>query len=114
MPGHVPSGMLRLAMTAQNPVRTVDDFGQASESWVNVAVLHCHIEVASTNDTFGDRGPEVRTDWRILASFHPSVNTRSRLIFNDRGTERTFNVRACWDRDQRRRRLEIEATEVLP
>ena len=46
MPGHVPSGMLRLAMTAQNPVRTVDAFGQASEAWVNVAVLHCHIEVA--------------------------------------------------------------------
>jgi head-tail adaptor len=36
------------------------------------------------------------------------------LLFNDHGTQRTFNVRACWDRDQRRRRLEIEATEVLP
>jgi head-tail adaptor len=114
MPGHVPSGMLRIPMTAQNPVRTVDAFGQASEAWVNVAVLHCHIEVASNNETMGDLGPEVRTDWRILACFHPSVNTRSRLLFNDHGTQRTFNVRACWDRDQRRRRLEIEATEVLP
>ncbi len=113
MPGHVPSGMLRLAMTAQNPIRTVDGFGQASEAWINVATLHCHIEVASTTEVMDDRGPAVRTDWRILSSFHPSVTTRSRLIWNDRGNDRTFNIRACWDRDQRRRRLEIEATEVL-
>jgi head-tail adaptor len=113
MPGHVPSGMLRLPMTAQNPVRTVDSFGQASEAWINVATLHCHIEVASTTEVMDDRGPAVRTDWRILSSYHPSVTTRSRLIWNDRGNDRTFNIRACWDRDQRRRRLEIEATEVL-
>jgi len=113
MPGHVPSGMLRLAMTAQNPIRTVDSFGQASEAWINVATLHCHIEVASTTEVMDDRGPAVRTDWRILSSFHPSVTTRSRLIWNDHGNERTFNIRACWDRDQRRRRLEIEATEML-
>jgi head-tail adaptor len=105
--------MLRLAMTAQNPIRTVDSFGQASEAWINVATLHCHIEVASTTEVMDDRGPAVRTDWRILSSFHPSVTTRSRLIWNDRGNDRTFNIRACWDRDQRRRRLEIEATEVL-
>jgi head-tail adaptor len=61
-----------------------------------------------------DLGPAVRTDWRILATWHPSINTRSRLTMTDRGSTRTFNVRACWDRDQRRRRLEIEATEVLP
>ncbi len=114
MAGHVPSGMLRLAMTAQNPVRTVDDFGQASESWVNVAVLHCYIEMASTSEVIDDRGTAIRTDWRILSSFHPSVNARSRIVWNDHGTVRTFNIRACWDRDQRRRRLEIEATEVLP
>jgi head-tail adaptor len=105
--------MLRLAMTAQNPIRTVDSFGQASEAWINVATLHCHIEVASTTEVMDDRGPAVRTDWRILSSFHPSVTTRSRLIWNDHGNERTFNIRACWDRDQRRRRLEIEATEML-
>jgi len=106
--------MLRIPMTVQNPVRTVDAFGQADEAWISVGSLWCHVEVANTMEVVDDLGPAVRTDWRILASFHPSVNTRSRLLWNDRGTERTFNVRACWDRDQRRRRLEIEATEVLP
>ena len=40
-------------------------------------------------------------------------------VFDDDGgerripiTERVFNVRACFDRDQKRRRLEMEATEV--
>ena len=43
---------------------------------------------------------------------HPG-RTVGRTVARRAGT-RTFNVRACWDRDQRRRRLEIEATEVLP
>jgi len=114
MAGHVPSGMLRIPMTVQTPVATVDAWGQRGEAWVSVAVLYCHVEVAQTNEVMDDMGSAVRTDWRILASYHPQCNTRSRLVWNDNGTVRTFNIRACWDRDQRRRRLEIEATEVLP
>jgi len=114
MAGHVPTGMLRTPMTVQNPVRTVDAFGQADESWISVGTVWCHVEVANTMEVVDDRGPAVRTDWRILATWHPSINTRSRLTMTDRGSTRTFNVRACWDRDQRRRRVEIEATEVLP
>lgn len=114
MPAHVPSGMLRYMMAAQNPVRTVDALGQGSESWVTVANLPCHAEQMQTSDAMDDGGPAVRTDWRIIAAFHPGVSTRSRLVWNDNGTERTFNLRGCWDRDGRRRRLEIDATEVLP
>jgi head-tail adaptor len=106
--------MLRVPMTLQNPVATIDQWGQRGEAWVNVAILYCHVEMAQTNEVMDDMGNAVRTDWRVLSSYHPSCSTRSRLLWNDNGTQRTFNVRACWDRDQRRRRLEIEATEVLP
>jgi head-tail adaptor len=41
------------------------------------------------------------------------VTTNSRLLYLDNGTERVFNIRACFDRDQKRRRLEIEATEEV-
>lgn len=112
--GHVPSGMMRLVMTAQNPVSVIDAFGQRSESWLSFATLPVHVEVANTSDFTNDSGPSTRTDWRILAAWHPSMNNRSRLLWNDNGTQRTFNIRACWDRDQKRRRLEIEATEVTP
>ncbi len=111
MAGHVPSGMLRLSMTAQNPVRTVDDYGQAETSWISVAQIACHIETARTNEVIGDLGVNTRSDWRIIAAFHPSVTNNSRLVYQDNGTERVFHIRACWDRDQKRRRLEIEATE---
>ena len=114
MAGHVPTGMMRIPMTVQNPVRTVDAFGQASEAWVSVGSVWCHVETANTAEVVDDLGPAVRTDWRILSGWHPSLTTRSRLVWNDRGTVRTFNLRACYDRDQRRRRMEIEATEVLP
>jgi len=110
--GHVPSGMMRLVMTAQNPVATVDAFGQAQESWLSFANIPVHIETANTEEGIGDGGVEVRTDWRILAAFHPSVTTRSRLLLVDNGVTRTFFIRGCWDRDQKRRRLEINAVEV--
>jgi head-tail adaptor len=104
--------MMRLVMTAQNPVATVDAFGQAQESWLSFANIPVHIETANTEEGIGDGGVEVRTDWRILAAFHPSVTTRSRLLLVDNGVTRTFFIRGCWDRDQKRRRLEINAVEV--
>jgi head-tail adaptor len=106
--------MMRLVMTAQNPVATVDAFGQAQESWLSFANIPVHIETANTEEGIGDGGVEVRTDWRILAAFHPSVTTRSRLLLVDNGVTRTFFIKGCWDRDQKRRRLEINAVEVLP
>jgi head-tail adaptor len=106
--------MLRIPMEVQNPVRTVDLYGQASEAWVTVGVVHCHVEQANTTEVIDDRGVAVRTDWRILASWHPELTARSRLIWTDYGTARTFAIRSATDRDQRRRRFEIEATEVTP
>lgn len=114
MAGHVPSGMLRTPMTVQVAVRTVDSFGQAGEAWVSVGTIWCHVETANTAEVLDDRGPAVRTDWRILATWHPQASSRARLVWNDYGNVRTFDIRGCWDRDQRRRRLEIDATEVLP
>ncbi len=111
---HVPSGMLRYAMTVQNRSVTTDSLGQAAETWSDVAVISCHAEQMQTNDVVDDGGPAIRTDWRILAAWHPDVTTRSRLKWVDRGTTRYFNLRGCWDRDGRQRRLEIEATEVVP
>jgi head-tail adaptor len=93
--------MLRLSMTVQNPVRNIDSVGQASVSWLNVAQIACHIDSARTNEVVDDLGVNTRSDWRI-----------SRLLYMDNGTERVFNIRACFDRDQKRRRLEMEATEV--
>lgn len=113
MTAHVPSGMLRHRMTVQNPVRTIDAFGQGAEAWVSVGEINAHAEQMQTGDAIDDGGPAIRTDWRILATWHPEVSTRSRLLWNDGTTDRTFNVRACWDRDNKRRRLEMNVTEVL-
>jgi head-tail adaptor len=112
MAAPVPSGMLRLSLTVQNPVRTVDAFGQAVEAWVTIGTVWAHVEASNTTEVMDDGGPAVRTEWRIIASWLPSLTSRSRLLWNDNGTTRTFNCRACWDMDQRRRRLEIEAVEV--
>ena len=111
---HVPGGMLRLVMTVQNRSVSVDAFGQQTETWSDVAMIAVHAEQMNTSEGFGDGGPEVRTDWRILAAWHPNVTTRSRLKWLDGTTTRYFNLRSCYDRDNRQRRLEIEATEVVP
>ena len=114
MPAPVPVGMLRLAMVAYNPTSGKDSLGQRTETWTAGPTLWCHIEQADTSETIDDEGVSARTDFRILASWHPDVTVRSRLVWNDSGNTRTFNVRSCWDRDQRRRTLEILATEIVP
>lgn len=107
-------GYYRFVMTVQNPVRTLDAFGQLVESWLNAGVIRANAERIQSTEVMDDQGPAVRTDWTIEATWFPNVSSRSRLVWNDHGTQRTFNIRGAWDRDGRRRRLEIEATEVLP
>lgn len=114
MPAHFPSGMLRNQVRVQNPVRAVDDFGQASTNWLTVANVPAHVEQSRTAETLDDGGISTRSDFTFVMAWHPDVSTDSRLVWDDNGTERTFNVRGCWDRDQRRRRLQVEATEVEP
>lgn len=113
MPSHVPSGMLRLFLTVQNPVRTVDSLGQQDVAWITVGGVWAHAEQARTAEVIDDMGVSTRSDYRFLTSFLPSITTASRLLWQDGDTLRTFNIRNAYDRDQRRRRLEVEATEVV-
>jgi head-tail adaptor len=109
---HVPHGMMRLVATLQNPATTVDDLGQAVETWSDVAVIPMHIEQLDTAESVDDGGPAIQSNYRILAAWHPSVSTRSRLLWVNRGVTRILNIRSCTDRDQRQRTLEIVAIEV--
>lgn len=112
---HVPKGMMRQLLTLQNPLSTVDDLGQAAFTWTTVTTLPAHIEQMSTEESVDDGGPAVETRLRLLVSYHPDVSTHSRFLWNPLGVgaSRILNVRACWDRDQKQRTLEIEAVEVV-
>jgi head-tail adaptor len=104
--------MMRHVVTVQNPTATVDDLGQASEAWLSVGGIAAHIEQMETAETVDDGGPAIQTTYRILSAWHPSVSTRSRLLWVNRGVTRILNIRSCTDRDQRQRTLEIVAIEV--
>lgn len=112
MPTHVPSGMLRLYFTVQNPVRSVDALGQATVAWINLGGVWGHAEQSRTAEVIDDGGVATRSDYRFLLGYLPGMTVNSRILWQDGDTLRTFNVRSCWDRDQRQRRLEVEATEV--
>jgi head-tail adaptor len=114
MPAPIPVGMLRNPMTLKNPSNGVDSVtGQRTHGWSGTSVLWCHIEQAQTTEVVDDGGVSVRSNFRILASWHPDVTCASRLEWSDNGNTRTFNIKGCWDRDQRRRTLEIDAVEVV-
>jgi head-tail adaptor len=91
----------------------VDDLGQAVETWSDVAVIPMHIEQLDTAESVDDGGPAVQSNYRILCPWHPSISTRSRLLWSDGGTTRYLNIRGATDRDQRRRNMEIIAVEVV-
>lgn len=114
MPAPVPVGMLRLAMELWNPSSSYDTLGQATENYTKTTTLWCHVEQAQVSEVIDDKGVTARADYRILASWHPDVTVRSRLIWVENSVTRTFYVRGCWDRDQRHRTLEIDAVEMAP
>lgn len=108
--------MLRNRMLLQKPVEVParDDAGQAVEDWLTVATVFAHIDAPRTTEVENDRGVSTRSDFRLLVSWHPSITEKCRLIFTDRGTDRIFNIRECFDRDQRRNIAEVVAVEVVP
>lgn len=106
-------GYYRLVMDVQNPTRTVDAFGQATEAWVTIGQVRANLERMDTVEIMDDGGPSVRTDWTIAATWLDGVTSRSRLRYDDHGTVRIFNIRGAWSM-HRRRRLQIEASEVVP
>ena len=77
-----------------------------------LAALPAYIEQMETAESVDDGGPAVQTTYRLMVPWHPSITTRTMLEWVDNGTTRILNIRACTDRDQRRRTLEIEAVEV--
>lgn len=117
----MPCGMMRLQAEVQSSTTTLDEMGQASESWLTVARVACHVEEPSIHlgrsisaDAMDDRGVSERTDWRIVCAWHRQITVKSRLVIHDGVRELTMYVRACTDPDKRRRRMVIEATEVRP
>ena len=105
-------GYYRQVLTVQNPVTSLDSYGQAVVSWVNVGLVRGNLARVDSVEGMGDGGPEMRTTWSIEATWFPDVNMRSRLVWNDNGTDRTLNLRACHDADGRRKRLQMQAIEV--
>jgi head-tail adaptor len=115
------AGYFREVLTVQNPVTTVDAYGQGSESWVTIGIIRGRLydptgyasEVASS-EVIDDGGPAGRQEFSIEATWFPGITLRSRLKWNDNGVERTLNLRSCHDPDARRKRLRMTAIEMIP
>lgn len=109
----VPRGMMREVLTVQTPSTSTDTLGQLTRTYTTVATIRAHVEFIESAEAVDEGGPIVQTTYRLLAAWHPAVDTETRLLWNDHGTTRTLEVRTCQDRDQRRRTLEMDAVEVV-
>jgi head-tail adaptor len=115
------AGYFRQVLTVQNPVTTVDAYGQGSEAWVTVCIIRGRLydpsgyqSEVNSSEVLDDGGPAMQQEFSIEATWHPGISMRSRIKWNDNGVERTLNLRSCHDPDARRKRLRMRAIEVLP
>ena len=113
MPAPFPSGMMRLSVTIQAPSTGLDSLGQGTVTWSDVATVWAHVDGAQTSEVMYEGGIMTRSDYTFITGYYPGVTVKNRLKWVDNGTTRYFNIRACWDRDQRQRRLQIDATELV-
>jgi len=114
MPAPFPTGMMRLSLVIQAPSTSLDSYGQSAATWSDVATLWGHVDGARTSEVMYEGGVATRSDFTFITGWYPGVGVTNRIKWVDNGLTRYFNISACWDRDQRQRRLQVEATEVLP
>jgi head-tail adaptor len=105
--------MMRQVVSVQSAATSTDTLVQLTRTYTTIGQIAAHVEFIETAEAVDEGGPIVQTTYRLLTAYHPSVDTESRLIWNDRGTPRILEVRTCQDKDQRQRTLEIDATEIV-
>jgi SPP1 family predicted phage head-tail adaptor len=107
---HPPIAAMRHRLAIEAPVDTPDGAGGATRSWTTVALIWAALEPIGNDVRFAAGRPEQATTHRITMRWRSDLDGGKRLRM---GT-RIFQILACADSDERRKRLVCLCEEVTP
>ena len=101
-------GVMRWRVTLQAPVETDDGAGGVVVSWVDVASVWAEVRPRRGGEGLWADAPAGRLTSEIVMRWRDDVWPGMRLVAG----ERTFDIRAAYDPDGRRRRVVCLCLEV--
>lgn len=101
-------GAMRSRVTLQAPVETDDGAGGVVVSWVDVASVWAEVRPRRGGEGLWADAPAGRLTSEIVMRWRDDVWPGMRLVAG----ERTFDIRAAYDPDGRRRRVVCLCLEV--
>jgi len=74
-------------------VETADDYGQPIKTWVKVLDMFCEIRPLLGTETYNERELHTEHSHKILTRYqHINFFATMRIVFDDKGTIRIFDV----------------------
>lgn len=107
------AGRLRHQVALQRPTGTLNEFGDPVGTWSTIATLWAAVEPLSGREYLAGQTVQSEVSHRITVRYFAGITPRDRIVWTDpsTGLDRTFDIRAVIDRDERHAALEIMCTE---
>lgn len=102
------AGTLRHRITIQRKNEVRDSFGQAVETFANIATVWASIEPLSGRESFLAQQVNAEVTHRIRMRYYP-LEATMRLKYQDR----YFEIKTILDREERKRELEVLCQEII-
>jgi SPP1 family predicted phage head-tail adaptor len=100
-------GKMRYRITLQYPMGTVDDWGNALDSWQDLATVWADIVPMSGREYLTASQATSETTYKIYIRYIPNINPKMRIIHN----EQVYEINAVLG-DRRSGMLTIMVKEV--
>lgn len=101
-------GRMRYRITLQYPADTVDDYGNAIDSWENLATVWGDIVPVSGREYLTANQATSETQYKIYIRYIENVNAKMRILYNNK----VFEILAVLG-DKRSGMLTIMCKEVV-
>lgn len=103
----------RHRITLQEPTTADTAGGGWTEAWADIATVRGTVEPLDGFEQIQAMQAGVERPYRITVWYREDISGATRAILHARGGDRTLNVRSVIDLNERHRKLQILADEVV-
>jgi len=102
-------GKLRHRVTIQNKVTLLDGYGGVTSTWQDVATVWASVEPLNGRELYAAQQVKAELTHRIRIRYMSGIKPEMRIAFDNR----TFEIEAIIDPEERHESLELLCSEVV-
>lgn len=106
------AGRMREPATIQQRARVKQPDGSIQDGWVDKAQIRAEIQQTSAVETLGGQQIIANATFRVVTRWFDGITSADRILYNDGVNERTLEIVAIANVDQRRTVMEMICREA--